>query len=115
MSTEIEEQKCAKIRRLNDRLRCHGIGQGSVLITSGIQEQGEEFGLNVIQAVRTFDSFTADNDPHGEHDFGAFEMDGKRLFWKIDYYGPSLEVGSDDPASEEQTHRVLTIMLASEY
>jgi hypothetical protein len=115
MNIEKDIQHRAKIRRLNDRLRCHGIGQGSVLITSGIQDQGQEFGLNVIEAVRTFDEFTPDNDPHGEHDFGAFEVDGKRLFWKIDYYDTSFESGSNDPASEEQTHRVLTIMLASEY
>ena len=40
MNIEKDIQHAAKIRRLNDRLRCHGIGQGSVLITSGIQDQG---------------------------------------------------------------------------
>jgi len=34
--------------------------------------------------VESFDSFTEDNDPHGEHDFGAFEHEAQRIFWKID-------------------------------
>jgi hypothetical protein len=28
-------------------------------------------------------SITDDNDPHGEHDFGAFDHAGERIFWKI--------------------------------
>ncbi len=62
-----------------------------------------------------FDSFTEDNDPHGEHDFGAFEHAGQRIFWKIDYYAPDMEHGSENPADPQQTVRVLTIMLAREY
>nr|WP_236000531.1 DUF3768 domain-containing protein [Bradyrhizobium uaiense] len=27
----------------------------------------------MLEAVRRFDSFTRDNDPHGEHDFGAID------------------------------------------
>jgi hypothetical protein len=32
-----------------------------------------------------FDTFTNDNDPHRERDFGSFDLDGEKLFWKIDY------------------------------
>jgi len=32
--------------------------------------------------VRAFDAFTNDNDPHGEHDFGAIDEGGVRCFWK---------------------------------
>jgi hypothetical protein len=59
--------------------------------------------------------FTNDNDPYGEHDFGAFDVDGARLFWKIDYYDRSLSGGSPDPTDPAVTCRVLTIMLAWEY
>ena len=37
------------------------------------------------------------------------------VFWKIDCYDTSLTYGSDAPWNPEQTKRVLTIMLASEY
>jgi hypothetical protein len=72
------------------------------------------------EKVETFDSFTADNDPHHEHDFGNIDYEGLRIFWKIDYYdrasfGTGRDMGSEDPSDPAQTLRVLTIMLASEY
>jgi hypothetical protein len=69
----------------------------------------------VFDRVRTFEAFNADNDPHGEHDFGNFEIGSRKLFWKIDQYDAAMEFGSEDPADPSKTIRVLTIMLASEY
>lgn len=60
-------------------------------------------------------AFDADNDPYDEHDFGSFKIIDQRMFWKIDYYGETMDVGSNDPADPAQTTRVLTIMLAEEY
>jgi hypothetical protein len=54
-------------------------------------------------------------DPYGEHDFGNFEVAGQKFFFKIDYYDPNLEFGSEDPGDPQKTTRVLTIMLAEEY
>jgi len=68
-----------------------------------------------LACVRSFDRFDGDNDPHGEHDFGASEIDRDRFFSKIDYYDPSMDGGSEDPSDPDQTTRVLTITLASEY
>ena len=70
---------------------------------------------SLLQKVRSFDAFGEDNDPHGEHDFGAFDLCGERLFWKIDYYDKDLSFGSPEPADPAVTRRVLTIMLASDY
>jgi hypothetical protein len=33
-----------------------------------------------------------------EHNFGSFTLDGRKLFWKIDYYDAACEYGSEDPA-----------------
>lgn len=57
----------------------------------------------------------AHNDPHKEHDFGSFEIAGRKFFFKLDYYDSAMEFGSEDPADPSKTTRVLTIMLASEY
>ena len=69
----------------------------------------------VREKVETFSAFTPDNDPYGERDFGAFEHDGQKILWKIDYYDGTMTKGSEDPSDPKQTVRVLTIMLASEY
>jgi len=103
------------ISDLNDLLRQTFIG-GKVLITEGISNLSDEVQESVVSNVRGFADFSEDNDPYGEHDFGAFDQpDLGKVFWKIDYYAPDMERGSEDPADPKQTCRVLTIMLAEEY
>ena len=75
---------------------------------------------SILEKVQTFDSFTEDNDPHGEHDFGSFEHNGDRIFWKIDYYDRASfatdePFGSEDPEDPAVTLRVLTVLFPSEY
>ena len=103
-----------KIRTLNDAFRRTMTG-GKVMMTAGIAALSAAIRAKVLNEVRRFDAFTADNDPHGEHDFGSFEVDGRKIFWKIDYYDAAIEFGSEDPADPSKTTRVLTVMLASEY
>lgn len=110
----MDNEKTARIRRLNDRFRRSGIG-GDIYITPGIKELGEEGMKAVAAKVAGFDQFDYDNDPHGEHDFGTFDHEGQRIFWKIDYYAPDMMSGSRDPADTSITCRVLTVLLASEY
>lgn len=86
-----------------------------IYMTRGIISLPPEVQIIIAAKVRDFDSFTEDNDPHGEHDFGSFEHNGNRVFWKIDYYDQDVKYGSDDPADISRTVRVLTIMLAEEY
>ena len=71
--------------------------------------------IELAKIVQDYDDFSPDNDPYGEHDFGAFDFLGSKCFWKIDYYDPSLKWGSEDPSDTSKTTRVLTMLLASEY
>ena len=68
----------------------------------------------LILAVKSFNDFTKENDPYGEHDFGEIVVDSETYFWKIDYYAPDLRGGAENAALPE-TARVLTIMRADEY
>ena len=102
------------IRDLNDKFRRELQG-GTLMLTAGIIALGAEAQAHIIAAVQVFDSFTPDNDPYGEHDFGSVEVDGEKIFFKFDYYDLNCAMHSDDPADSSKTERVLTIMLSSEY
>ena len=64
-----------KIAFLNDGLR-RTFARGRVVMTPGVAELPEERLTQVLERVRHFDEFTPDNDPHGDHDFGSFEIAG---------------------------------------
>jgi hypothetical protein len=119
------------IRRLNDAAR-QNLGIASLAnVTIGFQSLTELDRLAALVAITRYSRWDGDNDPYGEHDFGAvyklasgaWSEDrsvevgaiAQTVFWKVDYYDPSLTDGSEAPWDERLTKRVLTIMLASEY
>ena len=104
----------AAIRELNDSFRKSFSG-GRVVMTASVGELPDMVRANALVEVTRFDRFTPDNDPHGEHDFGSFDLVGRTFFWKIDTYDENMECGSEDPADPKKTTRVLTLMLAEDY
>lgn len=107
MTTKVKNETSAKIAEINDRFR----RVETMTLTKGVFELRDVLGL--IRAVRDFDSFTKDNDPYGEHDFGKLVWENTTIFWKMDYYDPSFELwcGPLHPECE----RVITVMTAEEY
>lgn len=111
MSTD----KTAEISALNDQFRQTFAG-GKVLITKGIKALPPHVVQRIVKAVRSYDRFSLDNDPYGEHDFGVIEVAGiPKVLWKIECYDPDLRCGSEDPSNPDVTARVLIIFLAGEY
>jgi hypothetical protein len=108
------DTKTARIRALNDEMRQRLIG-GMAVMTPGIAALGPEAVARIVKTIEVYDDFCHANDPHEEHDFGAFDAAGKRIFFKIDYYDETLTVHSPDPSDPNVTKRVITIMLAEEY
>lgn len=103
-----------RLRDLNDAFR-RGFSGGRVVATAGIAALPDPIRAAVFAAVRGFDAFDADNDPHREHDFGGVTVGNVRVLWKIDAYDRDLRFASPDPVDPAVTVRVLTIMLAEEY
>ena len=105
--------------QLNDRFRRAEPGiSGKTVLTAGIVKLLNQQNIPLRELallVAEFGDFTDDNDPHGERDFGVFQLGGAKCFWKIDAYDPHYSMGSDDPTDLTKTRRVLTIMLADEY
>ncbi len=90
--------------------------QGQMVYTQGVNALDVTDKIALFEAVRRFSNFCEDNDPNGEHDFGAIEQAGIRYFWKIDIYADrSCTDGCEDPTDPSQTYRVLTVMRADEY
>lgn len=75
-----------------------------LVITSGIAVLGGDTVAEILQKVKDFDEFNKDNDPWGEHDFGLFSHNDKKIYWKIDDY-----------AGQDGYNLVLTVLLAEEY
>lgn len=109
-----QDEKRDEIRRLNDLFR-RSLSGGKLVITAGVQNLGRDALPGIVRAVQVFCNFDNRNDPFSEHDFGRIDISGHELFWKIDYYDPTLTFGSSNPSDPRQTIRVLTIMLAEEY
>ncbi|UGY25488.1 DUF3768 domain-containing protein [Bradyrhizobium septentrionale] len=102
------------IRFLNDELR-HDLTRGAAFMTPGVAALGPEVAERIFDTISLYDDFCHENDPHEEHDFGSFVVEGHTIFFKIDYFSMDMNVGSPDPSDPSVTKRIITIMLAEEY
>lgn len=80
-----------------------------LVLTASVAALSKEDLNDLIMAVRTFDAFTKDNDPYGEHDVGIVTVNEQVYLWKFDYYDDDFEFYKED------SNRVLTIMASHEY
>lgn len=109
-----ETETSKRIALLNDAFRTTFLG-GTICVTAGLHLIGDEFVKAALLAVREFDAFDEDNDPHKEHDFGSLTVEGRKIVWKIEYFDPLMLSGSEDPSKTEITRRVLTVLFPEEY
>ena len=95
--------KSVDIARLNDAFRqVMWTEKDHTFKTQGINSLAPEDQVAIFELVRTFNAFSEENDPYGEHDFGAFDYQEDRIFWKIDYYDPTFTSRSEDPSDENE-------------
>lgn len=87
-------------------------GNERIFLTAGVNDH--PLRDQILEAIKGHDTFSSDNDPYGEHDFGAVTVNEEKFFFKIDYYDSNLEFGAD-PLEDEDFVRVLTIMRAEDY
>jgi hypothetical protein len=118
-----EADSNALIAEQNDRFRTTWGADftvpGQIVLTRGVADLSPAAKAIIMQRVQKFCVFNEDNDPYGDHTFGAFEFEigrnSYRIFWKIDLYDLAYSMGSNDPANVQVTRRVLTVLQASEY
>ncbi len=102
------------IRELNDRFRTKLEG-GRLLFAGDLAHAPQAVLQQALVKTVNFTEFSAANDPSGERDFGDFMLDGRHVFWKIDYYDITMERRSENPADPMVTTRVLTISYAEDH
>ncbi len=120
---QAEIDRAGKIAEQNDRFRktwgADFTVPGQIVVTRGVASLSAGAQVQIMRAVQTFDTFTEDNDPYGDHTFGAFEItavgEAVKLFWKIDLYDTEYTFGSAVPEDTAATRRVLTVMQRHEY
>ncbi|WP_299682714.1 DUF3768 domain-containing protein [uncultured Roseobacter sp.] len=121
-----EEQDAARIGQIaaqNDAFRTSGgqdrVVKGQLVMTRGVAALSPDVIGMLVQRLVTFDDFTEENDPYGDHCFGVIRFceagTEHRFFWKIDLFDVAYQFGSEDAANAEVTRRVLTLMLPEEY
>ena len=71
MSSQTEQ-----IRALNDQLR-QKLDSGVAVMTPGVAALGPEAVDLIVKTISVYDDFCRANDPHEEHDFGAFRNSGR--------------------------------------
>ena len=90
--------------------------RGRVLFTQAVAARGSLFGVQCLLAVAAHRTFDPENDPNGWHDFGAVEVEGTRVWFKIDLYDAGdMTHGSEAPGDPARTYRVLTVLFPSDW
>ncbi|WP_299821274.1 DUF3768 domain-containing protein [uncultured Jannaschia sp.] len=90
--------------------------RGRAVVTQAVDAKGMPFVQASLAAIGRVTDFPADNDPDGLHDFGAVEVAGTTVWFKLDLYdGSDLNYGSEAPDDPVRTFRVLTILLPSDW
>ena len=110
---DTEKVPATAIAKLNDELRkkipLPLVYPHQTVMTDEIAALPEDKIQAVLLMVREHNDFTESNDPHSERDFGEFEFEGQKIFWKFDYYNEDME------HFEENGRRILMVMYAHEY
>ena len=110
MAASSVAERPRRVRDLNDAFR-RSFNGGRVVLTAGVAAMPSVTCATLLESMRGFDAFDANNDPHSEHEFGAVTVGDWSCFWKIDCYDRDLRFAPPDPAV---TVRVLTVILAGD-
>jgi hypothetical protein len=85
-----------RIRQLDDAFRTKTTG-GKVFLTAGVDALPSDVRAMVIRRVAVFTDFTADKTLMESTISAISRLAGRKVFWKIDYYNPEMQFGSEDP------------------
>ena len=114
--------RTARIAAQNDAFR-RAIGpdaapcglRGRVALTRTLLARDDGFVRAVLRAVAADETFTENNDPDGDHGFGAVGVEGVTVWWKLDLHDRVLRLAGERPDDPEATAHALTILLPEDW
>mgnify|MGYP001412358682 CR=1 FL=1 len=125
-----DTDRAAEIAALNDAARAGSLVTSKTVFTRALADilAGEDPDpdtrqLNLMMGQRALRRLINEtpigpgNDPHGERDFGVVEHQSHKIFWKVDVYANDgmFVWGSEVPWDAQQSFRIVTVMLASDW
>lgn len=129
-SANAATDRTAEIAALNDAARAGSLVTSKTVFTRALADilAGEDedpgtrqlklmMGQRALRRLINETPIDSGNDPHGERDFGVVEHQGQKIFWKVDVYANdgTFAWGSEVPWDAQQSFRVVTVMLASDW
>lgn len=128
MSTDVDTEPksidATLVAEQNDQFRrWHCLGErkpggfvpGKMVWTASFEAREADFKRAALKAIGEIEEFAAENDPARFHEFGAVEIDGETVWFKVDYFDKTYEWGAEDPSDLQNTCRVMTIMFPSDW
>ena len=109
---EQETISSAELATLNDAIRkkIPNVPQPHLfLISEGAMGLPPEKLSILVEMVKSFDSFSEDIDPRGEHDLVVVNLDGVKFYAKFDYFDEQLKY------YKPGGRHVLTLLRADEW
>ena len=90
---------------------------GLIVMTQSLSALDPMFIMRARIAIGHLDVFEPDNDPERFHDFGSVEIEGQKVWFKIDLFeaGSGKRYGAETPDNPATTERVMTLMLPSDW
>ncbi len=125
-----DTDRTAKIAALNDAARAGSLVTSRTVFTRSLADilLGDDpdpgrrqldlmMGQSALRRLINETPIDPANDPHGQRDFGVVEHQGRKIFWKVDVYANdgTFSWGSETPWDAQQSFRVVTVMLASDW
>lgn len=125
-----DTDRTAEIAALNDAARAGSLVTSKTVFTRALADilAGDDpdpgtrqlnlmIGQSALRRLINETLIDPSNDPYGERDFGVVEYEGHKIFWKVDVYSndATFAWGSEAPWDAQQSFRVVTVMLASDW
>ena len=93
----------------------HALIPGRFLLMPGVAARPGSFQSTCISAVRSYNGFPDANEPYDTRRMSALEVDGERIWFRIDLYDEHYRSYPKNPINPSKTKRLLRVYSADDW